>query len=292
MTISMPYGLICTGRGNKLRRLLRSKLFILSLVIVVILTLAAVSAGEGKGVKALGNIISVPVAPLQNVVSFISSKVGGIFDYFRDVKSTKAENEELTRRINELEQENLVIEQLKKENAELKDALKFKDEMADYDSLGSTIIAKDPGNWFEIFTINAGSKDGITVNSPVITAYGLVGRVLGTDLLSSRVISIIDLDSTVSARVSNSRDIIFVRGDAVLRNQGLCRTDYIGPDVDIAPGDTIETSGMGGIYPKGIIIGKVKEVIKNQGQYDSYAIIQPVVDFKRLEDVIVLEKKP
>ena len=275
-----------------MRRLFRSRIFILSLVIVVILVLVIVSSGGGNGANALGNIISVPIAPLQSAVTFISGKISGVFEYFKDIKITKAENEALTQRINELEQENLVIDELRKENADLKDALNFKDQYEDYTFIGCTVTAKDPGNWFEVFTVNVGSKDGININSPVITSSGLVGRISGTDLLTSRVISIIDMDSTVSARVSSSRDVIFVRGDAVLRSQGLCRADYIGPDVVIAPGDTIETSGLGGIYPKGIVIGKVKEVIRNEGQYDSYAIITPVVDFKRLEDVIVLEKKP
>ena len=148
------------------------------------------------------------------------------------------------------------------------------------------------GNWFEVFTINRGSKDGIEINSPVITAYGLVGRVSEVNLFTSKVVSIIDMDSTVAARVSSSRDVLIVRGDASLRSSGLCRMDYISPDVDIMPGDVIETSGLGGIYPKGIIIGQVKDVIRNEGQFDSYAVISPVVDFKRLEEVIVLKEKP
>lgn len=275
-----------------MRRLLHSKIFILSLVVVAILALAAVTAGEGSGANSVGNVVSVPLSPLQRAISFISDKVSGFFDYFKDVKKTKAENEELIQRVNELEQENLVIDRLRKENAELRAALNFKDQFDAYETIGATVIAKDPGNWFEIFTINVGSRDGITVDSPVVTSSGLVGRVLRTDLFTSKVISIIDMDSTVSARISNSRDVIFVRGDAALRNLGLCRADYISPEITIAPGDTIETSGLGGIYPKGIVIGKVKEVIRNEGQYDYYAIIEPMVDFKRLEEVIVLEKKP
>jgi len=274
-----------------LRRLLKSKLFIVALVVVVILTLAVVSAGEGSGIRVIGNIISVPIAPLQSVISFIAERISGIFDYFRDVKITKAENEELLQRISELEKENRELERLERENKELRDALNFLDQMESFEPVGCTIIAKDPGNWFEVFTINRGSKDGIEINAPVITAYGLVGRVSQVDLFTSKVTSIIDMDSTVAARVSRSRDILIVRGDAALRNSGLCRMDYISPEVDIMPGDIIETSGLGGIYPKGIIIGQVKEVIRNEGQYDSYAIITPVVDFKRLEEVIVLKEK-
>lgn len=275
-----------------MRRLLKSKLFIVALVVAGILALAALSAGEGSGVRVIGNVISIPIAPLQRIISFTAERIGGIFDYFKDVKLTKAENEELLRRVSELEKENRELERLKKENQELRDALNFLDEMESYEPIGCTIIAKDPGNWFEVFTINRGSKDGIEINAPVITAYGLVGRISDVDLFTAKVTTIIDMDSTVAARVSRSRDIMIVRGDATLKNRGLCRMDYISPDVDIMPGDLIETSGLGGIYPKGIIIGQVKEIIRNEGQFDSYAIISPIVDFKRLEEVIVLKEKP
>lgn len=274
-----------------MRRLIRSKWFILGLVVVILLSLAALSASLKNGTGFFENLITVPLTPLQNAIAFLSGKIGGFFAYFEDVKITKAQNEELNRRISELEQEILHIRQLEKENQELRDALKLKDQYDEYEFIGSSIIAKDPGNWFEIFTINCGSKDGIDVDSPVITAYGLVGRVCETDLLSSRVISLIDLDSTVSARFSNSRDTIIVRGDVNLKSKGLCRADYISPEMDIKPGDIVETSGLGGIFPKGIIIGKVEQIVRNEGQYDSYAIIRPIVDFKRLEEVIVLDKK-
>ena len=259
---------------------------------MLLLTLAAVSYGERSGINILSNIISVPAAPFQRLFTLVSGEAKDLFGYFKDIQDTKTQNEELNRRVSELEQQNLKIAQLEQENQELKDLLNFMDQYEDYNSLGGNIIAKDPGNWFEVFTINRGVKDGVAVDSPVITAYGLVGRVSKTELLTSRVVSIIDMDSTVTARLSKSRDYVVVRGDVSLRSQGLCRADYIPPDVDVMPGDMVETSGMGGIYPKGIIIGKVVEVVRNEGQYDSYAIIKPLVDFKRLEDVVVLQKKP
>jgi rod shape-determining protein MreC len=273
-----------------LRRILSNKIFILVLVIVILLALVAVSHNEKSGVNIIGNIISVPAAPLQKAFTFVSEKVGDFFGYFEDVKETKKENQELLKKVNELERQLLDLDKLTKENKELREALNFKDQYDEYEFVGCSIIAKDPGNWFEVFTINRGKNDKITADSPVITAYGLVGRVSKTDLISSRVVSIIDIDSTVSARLSKTRDLIVVRGDVELKGKGLCRADYIPPNTDVMPGDTVETSGIGGIYPKGIIIGKVVSVISNEGQYDSYAVIEPVVDFKRLEEVIVLKK--
>lgn len=274
-----------------MKRIFTNKIIIFVLIVVLLLTLAAVSHNERSRVNIISNIVSIPAIPMQKAVSFIDEKISSFFSYFEDVKATKEENEQLKQRLSELEQDVRDIEKLRKENRELRDALNFKNRYEEYDFVGADIIAKDPGNWFDVFTIDRGSKDGIEVNSPVITAYGLVGRVSKIDAFTSKVVSIIDMDSTVSARLSKSRDLIVVRGDLELRNKGQCRADYIPPDADVLPGDTIETSGMGGIFPKGIIIGKVVKVVQNEGQYDSYAIIEPVVDFKRLEDVIVLKKK-
>ncbi len=275
-----------------MRRIFTNKIFILVMIVILLLALAAVSYSEKSGINIISNIVSVPAAPLQRAFTFMTKKVNDFFGYFEDVKATKTENEALLRKISELERQLLDLDKLTKENKELRDALNFKNQYEEYDFIGSSIIAKDPGNWFDVFTINRGNKDKLLPDSPVVTAYGLVGRVSKTELVSSRVVSIIDMDSTVSARLSKSRDLIVVRGDVELRSKGLCRADYIPPTADVMPGDTVETSGIGGIYPKGIIIGKVVKVIKNEGQYDSYAIIQPMVDFKRLEDVIVLKKKP
>ncbi len=273
-----------------MRRIFSNKLVIIALIIVILLTLVVVSHNEKSGVNVVSNIISIPATPLQKAFSFMKEKVEDFFGYFEDSKEIRTENIELQDRINELEQAVLDFDKLQKENKELRDALNFRDQYDEYDFVGCSIIAKDPGNWFNVFTINRGSKDSIEANSPVVTAYGLVGRVSKTDLVSSKVVSMIDIESTVSARLSNSRDLIVVRGDVELRSKGLCRADYIPPNTDIMPGDIVETSGIGGIYPKGIIIGKVVSVVSNEGQYDSYAIIEPVVDFKRLEEVLVLRK--
>lgn len=274
-----------------MRRFFTNKIFFLVLIAILLLTLAAVSHNEKSKANVISNIVSVPAAPIQRAVTFVTGKINSFFGYFEDVQAVKAENAELQKKISELEQKILNIDKLTKENLELRDAFQFKNKYEAYDFIGSSIIAKDPGNWFDVFTINRGGKDGLIADSPVITAYGLVGRISKTDLISSRVVSIIDMDSNVSARISKSRDIIVVRGDVDLRSHGQCRADYIPPDADVMPGDTVETSGIGGIYPQGIIIGKVVRVLKNEGQYDSYAIIEPVVDFKRLEDVLVMKMK-
>jgi rod shape-determining protein MreC len=237
-------------------------------------------------------VLRIPLSPLQKAYALVTGKVGGYFTDIGSLREARDENLRLKEQIRNLETQELEMAELKRQNAEFRNLLNFKEQYANFGFLGSTIIGKDPGNWFDVFTIDRGVKDGLRAGEgyPVISADGLVGRVSNVTLLSSDVISIIDLDSTVSVRVARTRDLLVVRGDIVLKQEGLCRVDYIPPNADLMAGDVLETSGMGDVYPKGIRVGTIERIVRNKGQYDAYAIMKPSVDFMRLEEVEVLTR--
>jgi rod shape-determining protein MreC len=271
--------------------LLKKKSFLLLLITVLILVVIGLSSNETNRINWLDNAVSIVLTPLQKVFLTSGQKVQDSMSFFKDIKAVKQENDDLKVKIDKLEKENAELIGYREKIKELQDALNLKDQFNDYEMIGANIIGKDAGNWFNVFNVDRGTRDGIFNNYPVITGKGLVGRVSNADLFSSKVISIIDPDSTVSGRISRTRDTVLVRGDLVLRDQGLCRMDHISPDVDVSFGDTIETSGIGGIYPKGIIIGKVKSVSQKNSEMTRYAIIEPAVDFKRMEEVFILKAK-
>jgi len=271
-----------------LRRIFGNKIFIISLVIILIFVLAALTAGENSRANVVRNVLTAPLNPLQKGIITVSEWIKNSVNFFREVRTAREENQELKKQIQQMEHELEKVYSLQKENENLKKLLAFKEQFTQ-ETVGCNIIAKDSGNLFETFTIDRGSKDGISVNDPVINANGLVGRVARVDLLSSKVVSIIDTESSVSARLSKSRDLVILRGDSQLRTEGLCRLDYIPPDVEVSVGDKVETSGMSSIYPKGIMIGEIIQIIKNEGQFDYYAIVKPAVDFRRLEEVVVIK---
>lgn len=271
-----------------MRRIFGNKIFIISLVIILIFVLAALTAGENSRANVVRNVLTAPLNPLQKGIITVSEWIKNSVNFFREVRTAREENQELKKQIQQMEHELEKVYSLQKENENLKKLLAFKEQFTQ-ETVGCNIIAKDSGNLFETFTIDRGSKDGISVNDPVINANGLVGRVARVDLLSSKVVSIIDTESSVSARLSKSRDLVILRGDSQLRTEGLCRLDYIPPDVEVSVGDKVETSGMSSIYPKGIMIGEIIQIIKNEGQFDYYAIVKPAVDFRRLEEVVVIK---
>lgn len=272
-------------------RLFKSKFFVFTLLTVIILISIGVSAKKDSKLHYIGDAISIPLAPVQSFFSYLGQQINGSISFFNDSKALKKENQALKAKLDKLQDENRNLMRYAKENKELRAALDLKDQFNDYDYVGGNIVAKDLGNWFNVFTIDRGSDDGITVDSPVITSKGLVGSVNHTFPFTSKVLSIIDIDSTVSAIVSKSLEFVLVKGDLNLKNQGLCRMDIMSMNIDIEVGDTIETSGFGGIFPRGILIGKVKQVVQTNNELNRYAIIEPAVDFRKLQEVFVLRSK-
>lgn len=278
-------------------RIFKSKVFILALISILCLILIGITTRRQGGANWLSNSISVPLTPVQSFFSSVGRGIDESFGFLRDVRALRQENTDLKSKVAELENENRELLTYRDKISELREALKLKDEFENYELIGANITAKDAGNWFNVFRIDIGVNDGIDVSTgaeyPVLSSTkGLVGRVLTTDMSSSKVISLIDGDSSVSGWIAKpGGGNVIVKGDLSLKEKGLCRMDYIPVEVDVAVNDVIETSGLGGIYPKGIIIGKVIEIKQTNSELSRYAIIQPAVDFKKLEEVYALKSK-
>lgn len=274
-------------------RLFKNKLFILIFTTVLLFVVMGVASIRSSKLNWLSNIVSVPLAPVQKLFSSIGQTVENGMGYFKDIDAVRKENETLKARVSELENQNRELISYREKMDELRSALSLKDRFEGYMIVGGNVIAKDPGNWFNSFKIDVGMKDGIEIDYPVVSgSRGLIGRILASDATTSRVLSIIDKDSSVSGWISKpGGGPVIVRGDLTLRDQGLCIMDRIPTEVDVAVNDIVETSGLGGIYPKGITIGKVIDVRQTNSELNRYAVIEPAVDFKRLEEVYVLKTK-
>lgn len=270
-------------------QIFKNKFFVILLITIILLISIGVSSKSDSKVSAVFNQAGTLLSPFQHFFSFSGSKAESFFTYFKDMNALKKENADLKAKVDQLQDENIKLQQFEQKNKELIEVLNIKNQLNNYETIGANIISKDPGNWFDVFKIDRGSRDGVGNNYPVIASKGLVGVIISTDMVSSKVLTIIDSDSIISARLSKSREMVRIKGDISLKDQGLCMMDHIPLEADISVGDFIETSGMGGIYPKGITIGKVKEIVKTASDLNRYAIVEPVVDFKRLEEVLVMK---
>ena len=226
--------------------------------------------------------------PIQNGLTYLKNKLAGNDEFFTDINNLKAENEELRAQNSQLEQELRELEIIKAENSTLKDYMKMTEKYSEYNTVPAYIISRDISNFTSNFVINVGSKDGINKNMTVIAEAGLVGHVISVTDHTATVQTIVDTASAVSATISTSRDGILLRGQLDLEET--LKAIYIPSEASLVQGDNVETSGMGGIYEKGIHIGTIKEIVNTKNITNRYAIIDTAVDFEKIETVLVIKK--
>lgn len=277
--------------AHYLLRLFKNKVFLLLLTTIILFIVIGVTAKEDSKLHWVSNLLNSAVSPVQKAFSGSARKVDSTISFFKDSKAIKEENNKLKARIDELEKANNELQGLKEKNTELMAALDLKKQLDDFEMVGANIIANDAGNWFNTFTVDRGTNDGVKRDSTVVSSKGLVGRVSVCGPFTSKVVSIIDVDSTVAARVTKTGYNVIVKGDINLKDKGLCRLEIKDAEAQISVGDNIETSGLGMLFPKGIIVGKVKEIRQINSELNRYAIIEPVVDFNRMDEVFVLKNK-
>lgn len=226
------------------------------------------------------------ITPIQKINTNISSWIGSKYSAYLKYEELEAENEELKLQISLKNQQLTRLKQLEIENQKLLDLLEMSSRYGQYEQVAANIIAKDPGNWYTTFIIDKGYNDNLTQDMVVISSEGLVGIIKECGPNYSKVVSIIDDINSVSAKSLRTEDIGFVRGD--LSNKGLLKMQYIDSEAEIIEGDEIVTSHLSDIYPPGIPIGYVKEISLDKNNLSQTATIVPYVDFKHLENVLVI----
>jgi rod shape-determining protein MreC len=259
------------------------------LVAVVTVFLLASSQAQGKyKITFMEEFVTTILAPVQNIVSnvtFSFRKVGlstsELMTAYRDNQALRAENEEIR-------QNTLNVTEIMAENVRLRSMLDYKKVANQFDFVTATVVGRDQGTWNNMIIINRGTADGITKDMPVVTAKGLVGSVVNVYANVAKVHLVLDSRSAVGALVQRpeSRVAAIVEGSSV--SPLMPKMVNIARDADVIKSDKLVTSGFGGIYPKGILIGEVIDIVNEEGGLLKYASIKTAVDFDRLEEVMVI----
>ncbi len=255
-------------------------------ITIVILILIVIFSNTDSEISFLDNAASKLVMPVQNGLTYLKNKISGNSTFFTDINNLKQENEELSKRNSELEQSLRELESIKSENETLKEYLGLTEKYGEYSTVPAYIINKDISNYSKTVVINVGSDDGIKENMTVIADQGLVGHVISVTSDTAKVRTIIDTSSSVSCLLSTTDESIVCKG--TLEEESALKAMYIPDDDGIIQGDSVETSGLGGIYPKGIHVGSIKRVVNTQNATDRYAIVETAVDFDKLDTVLVI----
>lgn len=260
--------------------------------IIIILVSAVIVTGVIQitgGKNYLTNAMGIIFKPVQSAASWVASSIDNLSVSIWEMRSYKEENERLVNEINDLKRQSRSVEEYKIENDRLKALLDLKNiQMSEYSTIASRIISYEPNNWEETIVIDKGTLHGVKEGSVVVTSGGVVGQVTETGTTWSRVSAIINLDNALGVRIIRTGDLAIVEGDSELSRDGHCKMTFIGKDSPIIVGDLLETSGLGGVYPPGMTVGTVLEIHSDNTGTMQYAVVDPVVDFNNLYEVLVI----
>ncbi len=225
--------------------------------------------------RPLVSILKLPF----NIVKFIQREAGGLIFYHRNL----VRNEILEREVEILRQKVNSLNEAYLENARLKDSLDYK-RKSSLKLIPARVIARSADNWSASLILDKGSESGIKQGMGVITYLGLAGRVMEVKDSTSYVMLLSDPGLGVSSLVQRSRQEGLVTG--TLGNNLIMK--YLPEDADIQIGDTIVSSGLNSLYPKGVLIGKVIEIGNEFSGLSRYAIVKPAVNFSNIEEILVV----
>lgn len=272
-----------------MRKLWRSKIFVFGFILALLSVGVMIYAFVSPSPTPITNLMGVIVTPLEKSVSWVGDGIGGFFAYFKGYDELERENARLRDRVAELQKLESEYYAAVSENEDLRSLAGLKQKRSDFEFEMCSVVSTITSGYTSTFTINRGSIDGIEVGDCVMTDAGFVGYISSVALRSAEVITLINIDTKLACIVSRTRETVVVEGDFVLASDGCLKMPYLKNDVDLQTGDIIETSGATELFPKGIIVGTVKAVRREDHGISSYAVIEPAVDIEKLHTVFVVK---
>jgi rod shape-determining protein MreC len=238
----------------------------------------------GGAIDRAATDISTPLVDLMSLpFRFLKSR----FAFIGDNKILLKKNKELADQVKTLERQVNSFKSRESQYTQLEKLARLKDEY-NYDVLPARIVLKDNMDWSRTIVINRGSRDGLTPNMAVVSGAGLVGKIIRTGYAYSRVLLLIDSTFKVGARLRNSRFAGLLEG----RGMNQLILNYLPREATFQKGEEVVTSGLGGIFPAGYLIGTVKKTHYEEYGFYKYITVKPAVDFNTLELVAVVKRLP
>ena len=230
-------------------------------------------------------LVMTVVAPFLRAIQNSSAFFSSLWTGYADLRYVRQENRTLQEEVDRLKREEMFLLEAKRENERLHQVLQLREHTSP-PTIAARVIGKDPSNWFRSILIDKGFKEGINKNTAVFCPQGLVGRVIEVLERTSRVQLITDPNCAVGALVQRSR----VGGVVVGEVGPFCRLRFLPQDAEIQVGDSVLTSGLSGLSPKGIPIGTVSAVHKKENALFQEAEVLPRVDLFSVEEVLIMAK--
>ncbi|ATP41273.1 rod shape-determining protein MreC [Solibacillus sp. R5-41] len=270
------------------------KLIVLLISVIFLVALIGFSLRDRHNATLPEQIIKDTVGFAQSIIAKPTNYITGIFSNIESLLNTYEENIRLKMRLEDFAALQAEVGVLKAENASLRELTSIEESLRDFDPIQATVIARNPDQWEEKIILNKGTADGVEKNMAVMTARGLIGKIVIATPFTSEVELLYTNNENyrVSAIVlgENNKEIHgLIEGYDEERNELLLKR--IDSSLKLKVGEKVQTSGLGGIFPKGILIGEVTEVTTDDFGLTKMAYVKPAADFSMLENVIIAKRK-
>lgn len=256
-------------------------------LVLVLFTLALLSSqsrsADRRDAGWAGRVILTILLPVQAGMVRVADALSGAWQRYTEIGRLRVENARLRAEVEALNREVAALREQAAAAQRLERLLELRGQVS-YDGLAARVIARDPSRWFSTMVIDRGSRDGVRRNAPVVTPDGVVGRVIEVTPFAARVLLIVDARSAVGVLVQSTRDAAVVEGQGTDRLHLL----YLSRAAQVEPGDVLVTSGLGGVFPRGLVVGRIVSVQREEGALLQEAEVEPAAALGRLEEVLVL----
>ncbi len=267
-------------QGDKRFRTLWVSIFFVCLV----LFLLSSSSGLKRPWNPVEQLIIEIAAPFQKLIRQTINATRDFWTNYFYLVDVRRENERLKREMDSLRRENSQYKELLTAHERLRSLLQFEDAL-DKPVVAAQVIGMDPTGWFKSVIIDKGKNAGLKWDMPVVNASGVVGRIVSVSNNYAKVLLIIDQNSALDCLTQRSRERGMVKGTS----GQVCKMDYMAKSSNVAVGDLVITSGIGGVFPKGLPVGEISNVKEGEGKLFQEIEVIPSVDFSKLEEVLVIQ---
>lgn len=265
----------------------KSKYIFIILTVLCVMMVVLSSIKDGL-MNPLRNAVGTVLVPMQTGVNRVGKGLYSHWEKHKSLVEAEEENTKLQAKIDTLTEENNILKQNEEELRRLRELYALDQDYLQYKKVAARVIAKDSENWFQVFRIDKGSKDGIKVDQNVMAKGGLVGIVTDVGLNYATVRSIIDDESRVSCMGIQSSDTCIVAGDLKLYEEGRLRISNMKKDAVIQDGDRIVTSNISSKFLPGILVGFAIDIQVDEKRLMKNGYLIPAADFTNLQEVLVL----
>ena len=260
------------------------------IIAAVAIIIGFTGASRGGQISLLQNITGIVEAPITKVLSSTVNWFDTIYGYLYQYDSLQAENESLRSQLADAQQSARDGIAASEENERLRELLNLREKHTDYEMESCKVVLWSSSNWSSSFTVSKGRSSGIELNDPVVTEYGVVvGQVTELGETWATVSTVLDVDMSIGAYVSGSGSSGMVIGEYALMKKKAAKLTFLADGAQLFVGDEVLTSGSGGAFPAGLVIGTITNIQTEAGGQIEYGLIKPTCNFDSLVQVFVIK---